>query len=683
MSGNDIQLKSLKHFDNTNDTDEPPAYNQIEKTEKDGRQNPAYVSDNSSQESLDATPYNTNPDGGYPVGHNEIQITETIPNGLRHRHTNGEALALDDEVEQYEESSDDDDDYDTKIARGIGVTRKTIWTAYEDHKKEFWTCFWIVLACLYFAYFIYAMVKTFDVDDEGAMRLLIVTILGTLFVVGRLLWGRFMKDKEIRVFDSENPTAQKVRLVLYWCLVIGTILFFIAFIVVDVAVDRPQNLISALGMFVFVLLFFVASKNPAKVQFRPVFWGLALQFYFALLILRTEFGYRAFEWLGERVREFLAHTDAGSRFVFGNDYEHHFFAFKVLTVIVFFSAIISVLYYLGVMQFIIRYLARFLAFCLGTSPTESLNAAGNIFIGQSESPLMIRPFIKEMTKSELHAVCTGGFATIAGSVMAAYILMDVPPNHLLSASVMSAPAALAMAKLFYPETKKTKHRAEDVYKMPKGTETNIIEAASNGASVSIKLIANIAVNLIAFLAILQFLDQTLIWIGHRVDMYNPELTFTLICSYVFYPISWLLGTSLSDVRKVAGMIGSKTFLNEFVAYGELSVFINNTAKYNAYMSNETGTHNGTTFINDDIIINYTGEILVGGILTDRSIVIATYALCGFSNLASIGVMIGALGAMAPSRRRDITKIVIRAMISGNVACFMTACIAGLLYKGPI
>lgn len=691
----EIQLESVNRFDknlkgpspNASDS-EPPAYSQISELDKNGKSNLSYIPDGDSQDRLYTT-LTTVPSS--VVGKNDVNVTVTegidvqLPtsNGLRQRKTQENNMNLDDDVEQHEESSDEDDEYDNILARTIGVTRRTVYLTYNDHKKVFWIGFWTLLAALYFAYVIYAMVKTFDVDDEGSMRLLIVTSLGTVFVIGRILWGKFMTDIQFTVFDSQNPTLIKARLILYWCLVIGTTIFFISFIIVDVAIDRPKNLISAFGMFAFILVFFLFSKNPAKVQFRPVFWGLALQFYFALLILRTEFGYRAFEWLGDRVREFLAHTDAGSKFVFGSEYERHFFAFKVLTVIVFFSAIISVLYYLGVMQFVIRHLARFLAFCLGTSPTESLNAAGNIFIGQSESPLMIRPFIKEMTKSEIHAVCTGGFATIAGSVMAAYILMDIPPNHLLSASVMSAPAALAMAKLFYPETKTSKHRAEDVYNMEKGKESNIIEAASNGASISISLIANIAVNLIAFIAILNFLDSTLIWMGHRVDMYDPELTFTLICSYLFYPVSWLLGTDKDDVRKVAGMIGTKTFLNEFVAYGELSTYIGNTAKYNNYISNSTGTYNGTSYKNDDIIINYTGEVLVGGILSDRSVVVATYALCGFSNISSIGIMLGALGALAPSRKKDITKVVVRAMIAGNVACFMTACIAGLLYKGPI
>lgn len=680
----DIQLKSMKQLDQDqiNCSVSPPAYN--EAIDRYGRTNPAYVHDGSSQESLDTKPTQL------PVGDvivNDVGVDREFENANPHhtgqtKHvTSHDGVKLDGEVEQYEESSDDEESYDSKFAQAVGTTRKTIFVAYEENKKVIWTCILALIACLYFAYFIYAMVKTFTENNEGTVRLLVVTVLVIVFVVSRMIWSRCMKDRQgPNFFESTDPIIVKVRKGIYWFLVIATCLFSVVFVIVDIAIDQPENLISAFGLFVFIFVFFIFSKNPAKVSFRPVFWGLALQFYFALLILRTDAGYKAFEWLGERVSEFLAHTDAGSSFVFGAEYEHHFFAFKVLTVIVFFSASISVLYYLGVMQFVIRNIARFLAFCLGTSPTESLNAAGNIFIGQSESPLMIRPFIKDMTRSELHAICTGGFATIAGSVMAAYILMGVPPNHLLSASVMSAPAALAMSKLFYPETKKTKANVAAVYSMPKGTESNIIEAASNGASISISLIANIAVNLIAFLAMLRFLDATLIWLGHRVDLYEPELTFTLICSYIFYPLSWLLGTSASDVRKVAAMIGTKTFLNEFVAYAELSVYINNTAWYTEYVSNATGTYNGTTYRNDDIILNYSGDVLKGGILTDRSIVIATYALCGFSNIGSIGIMLGALGAMAPNRKKDITKVVVRAMIAGNVACFMTACIAGLLYK---
>ncbi|KAL4225940.1 hypothetical protein ACF0H5_013928 [Mactra antiquata] len=675
----DTQLTEIKSLD------EPglkSGYQTFTNMGEGGITNQSYVANNGSMQELsgkDTVPGEQTNGTSFDLEQIHLQTADK-------QHKNGGRKGRNttsDEVEQYEESSDDDDEYHSKVAGCLVSARSAIGDSYSEHKTGIWRVIWLILASLYLAYFSYAMAEHFDKDDEGCIRLLWCTCLAFTFIIGSMMCNCCLGDKTIgSMFDSsESPSRQKIKTYVHWILILGTTVFIIAFLVIDVALEKPRQLISGLGMIVFIFLFFIFSKHPTKVEFRPVFWGLALQFYFALLILRTEPGFKAFEWLGDRIREFMAYTDTGSMFVFGADYEKHMFAFKVLTVIVFFSSSISVLYYLGVMQFVICYIARFLAWCLGTSPTESLNAAANIFVGQSESPLLIRPFIKDMTKSELHAVSTGGFATIAGSVLAAYIAMDVPANHLLSASVMSAPAALAMSKLFWPETKKSKARAEEVYDMPKGSETNVIEAASNGASVAISLIANIAVNLIAFLSFIKFFDSTLIWFGERAGLKEgDQLSFTFLCSYIFYPVSWLLGTPPEDVRKVAGLIGTKTFLNEFVAYADLSVYINNTNFYNNYMLNKTGINNGSTWEGDDLIINYYGETLKGGIMTDRGIVIATYALCGFSNVGSMGIMLGALGAMAPTRKKDITKVLLRALIAGNVACFMTACIAGLLYQ---
>ncbi|CAG5116017.1 unnamed protein product, partial [Candidula unifasciata] len=465
--------------------------------------------------------------------------------------------------------------------------------------------------------------------DEGSWRLMVITVLASLGLLGHMVLKHVVQDrlsdrgngfsaKRYLVGVDRFMTKIRLAIVLPVMLVVGLLVY----IIIDIAIDRPRNLVSLGGMVFFVAVLFIFSHNPSKVQWRAVFWGMALQLIFALLILRTSWGRDAFQWLGDRISEFLAYTDEGSKFVFGDLYINHFFAFKVLPVVVYFSTCVSILYYLGVMQVIIKYLGMFLCFCLGTSPTESVNAAANIFLGQTEAPLMIRPFLSEMTKSEMHAVMTGGFATIAGAVMAAYIVYGVPANHLLSASVMSAPAALAVSKLFYPETETSKHKARDVYNIAKGTERNLIEAASNGASMSIKLVANIAVNLIAFVALLQFVNATLVWLGDRVGY--DGLTFQLICSYIFWPLAFLMGADQDDCRVIAQLIGTKTFLNEFVA---------------------------------------------------RSVVIATYALCGFSNLSSMGIQLGALGAMAPHRKSDMSKIVFRAMLAGNVACFVTACIA--------
>ncbi|KAK3770003.1 hypothetical protein RRG08_043166 [Elysia crispata] len=591
----------------------------------------------------------------------------------------------------FNQGSGEDEEDDTGFSRCVAIVQKAVRQFVESYSATMWLFFYILLLIGYFTYFGFAMYHRFG--DEGSWRLMVGTVLGS-FLLALHLISQYRATRQERL-DREDTgphkivraleaVAAKTRLavVLPVLLVLG----FLVFVILDIAIERPRNLISCGGLCFYILFMFVFSHNPAKVKWRPVFWGVTLQVVFAVLILRTSWGYHAFSWLGNRVTEFLANTDAGSIFVFGEKYDEHFFAFKVLPVVVFFSTVVSVLYYLGVMQGVIKLLGRFLSWCLGTSPAESVNAAGNIFIGQTEAPLMIRPFLADMTKSEIHAIMTGGFATVAGSVMAAYILYNVPANHLLSASVMSAPAALAISKLFYPETETPKHRGEDAFNMAKGSERNLVEAASNGASMSIKLVANIAVNLIAFVALLQFINSTLIWFGDRVGY--EDFTFQLICSYVFWPLAFLMGVDYKDCRVVAELLGIKTFLNEFVAYVTLSKYINNKMALEEYLVNATKNVTGNftglwEYRSGDIYLFDTDVTLEDGLISDRSVVIATYALCGFSNLASMGVQLGGLGALAPSRKSDMSKIVVRAMIAGNVACFMTACIAGLFYNDDV
>ncbi|XP_041367798.1 solute carrier family 28 member 3-like isoform X3 [Gigantopelta aegis] len=416
--------------------------------------------------------------------------------------------------------------------------------------------------------------------------------------------------------------------------------------------------------------------NPARVKWHPVYWGLILQFYFALVILRTRWGYEAFRWMGDRVAEFLAHTRAGSEFVFGRQPAFSM-AFSVMPMVTFFSAVISVLYYLGVMQAIVGVIGRFLGFCLGTTPAESLNAAGSIFIGMTEGLLMIRPFLDRMTISELHAIMTAGFATISGGVLGVYIGLEIPANHLLSASVMSAPAALAMSKLMCPETEEPIISADDYGTMEDSEDRNLIDAITTGATTSIKLIASMIVNLIAFLALLAFVNATLTWFGERVDIHN--LTFELICSYVLYPVALAMGTRPQDCRRVARLVGVKTFTNEFIAYERLKDLLENKKRWLNY----TQVYNSSSdwlWHDQDAFLVRTNETLVGGFLSVRSELISTYALCGFANFGSVGILLGALSTLAPKRKPEMSRIILRAMIAGNIACFMTACIAGLFFQ---
>jgi concentrative nucleoside transporter, CNT family len=400
-----------------------------------------------------------------------------------------------------------------------------------------------------------------------------------------------------------------------------------------------ERFISVLGLAVFVGLSYVFSVDRRAVKWPPVLWGIALQLIFAILILKTAPGLAVFKFLGDLVTQFLNFSDAGSKFIFGDNFAEHFIAFKVLPTIIFFSSFIALLYHYGILQRVVQAVAWGMIKTMKTSGAETLSCAANIFIGQTEAPLLIKPYLATMTLSELHAVMTGGFATIAGGVMAAYISFGVPAQHLIAASVMSAPAALAISKLLYPETEKSltagavELKVEQVY-------ANAIDAVASGASDGLKLAANVAAMLIAFLGLLAFFNTLLGWFGGLVSL--PQLSLEWIFSYLMAPVAWLMGVPWADCGQVGIVLGKKTILNEFIAYLDLMELVKKQA------------------------------------ISERSQIISTYALCGFSNIGSIGIQIGGIGAIAPLRQGDLARLGVRAMIAGSLACFMTACIAGML-----
>lgn len=400
-----------------------------------------------------------------------------------------------------------------------------------------------------------------------------------------------------------------------------------------------DRLISVLGLVVFVGLCYAFSVDRRAVKWPPILWGIALQLIFAILILKTAPGLAVFKFLGDLVTQFLNFSDAGAKFVFGDNFTEHFIAFKVLPTIIFFSSFISLLYHYGILQRVVQVVAWGMMKTMKTSGAETLSCAANIFIGQTEAPLLIKPYLATMTLSELHAVMTGGFATIAGGVMAAYISFGVAAEHLIAASVMSAPAALAISKLLYPETEKSltagvvEVKVEQVY-------ANAVDAAASGASDGLKLAVNVAAMLIGFLGLLAFFNAVLGWFGGLISL--PQLSLEWIFSYLMAPVAWLMGVPWADCGKVGMILGKKTILNEFIAYLDLMDLVKQKA------------------------------------ISERSQIIAIYALCGFSNIGSIGIQIGGIGAIAPQRKGDLAQLAVRAMIAGSVACFMTACIAGML-----
>ena len=364
------------------------------------------------------------------------------------------------------------------------------------------------------------------------------------------------------IFEPIETQVEKYCTILKWTFLILFTVSVLAWLIYD-TVDEPKRLISLAGLIIYVFIGFIFSRNRCEIRWRPVIWGFVLQFIFGLVMLRTYIGYQAFKWLGDIILVFLGFASAGARFVFGDLQQ---FAFTIAPIIVYFSAFTYCFYYLGLIQVPISKIAWLLKVTMGTTTAESFNAAGNIFIGQTEAPLLIRPFLKGMTESELHAVMTGGFATIAGTVFAVYITFGISAHHLLTACVMSAPAALAMSKLMCPEVEESDLDRDEIH-MEKTDEKNIFEAIAVGASMSIGLVASIVVMLIAFISFLACADAILGWLGSMVGV--PQFSFEYICSYVFMPFAYIMGVSWDDSFDVAELLGVKTFLNEFFCLQEI------------------------------------------------------------------------------------------------------------------
>ncbi|MDB5095826.1 MAG: Na+ dependent nucleoside transporter domain protein [Cyanobacteria bacterium RYN_339] len=431
-----------------------------------------------------------------------------------------------------------------------------------------------------------------------------------------------------------------------------------------------MNPISILGMLAILAIAFALSTDRKAIKWRTVGWGLLIQFLLAVFILKTTPGELLFQWLGTGITRLLDFSKVGSSFVFGKivtDFNTFgfVFAFQVLPTIIFMASLISILYYLGIIQRVVSGLAWLMAKTMGVSGAESLSSAACVFVGQVEGPLMVRPYIETMTKSELMALMTGGMSTIAGGVMAAYIGMlgaDWAP-HLLAASIMGAPAGLVMAKIIVPETETPVtsgtttgpapgHPHQDMETGPESdaggpvvlrverTESSVIEAAAKGAGDGMHLAFSVAAMLIAFISLVAMMNAGIGLLGGFVGF--PTLSLEKILGTIFYPLAYLIGVPPADAAAVGNMIGKKLVLNEFVAYNDLSTMIK------AHQISPTAAR------------------------------IATFALCGFANFSSIAQNVGGVGAMAPSRRGDLARLGIRAMCAGALASCMSAAIAGLL-----
>ncbi len=426
-----------------------------------------------------------------------------------------------------------------------------------------------------------------------------------------------------------------------------------------------------LGLAFFCLVAWLLSSDRRRVNPRVVAGGLLIQFALALAILKWEAGKKALEWFSDGVTLFLSFGEKGAAMVFGPligffhdpsvegaapselqwfaSYPFHLdeqarqgidiaFAFKALPTIIYFSAVMAILYHLGIMQRLIALMARFMTWAMRVSGAESLAMAANVFVGQTEAPLVVRPYIAAMTRSELMALMTGGFATIAGSVLAVYIGLLGPgyAGHLLAASFMSAPAAFVMAKIMVPETE-TSATTGSVEIRTEKTSANVLDAAAEGTSAGLKLYLNVLAMLIAFVAMVALVD----WALGAITIAEEPLTLSRLFGWIFAPVAWAMGVAWEDCQSFGALLGTKVSVNEFVAFTQMTG-----------MANE-------------------------GAMSDRSLKMAAYALCGFANFASIGIQIGGIAPLAPERKPEISRLALRAMIGGAFASWMTATVAGM------
>ena len=416
-----------------------------------------------------------------------------------------------------------------------------------------------------------------------------------------------------------------------------------------------------LGIIVLLALAYAFSTNRRAIRLKTVLWGLGLQFAFALLVIYTDWGQVAMTWAGDRVNALLAYAFKGSYFVFGNlglpadpnvrlpflpaewSKIGFVFAFQVLPTIIFISALFAVLYYLGIMQLIIRGMAWVMSRFMAISGAESLNVAASIFMGQTEAPLTIRPLLAECTDSELMTIMTAGMAHVSGGIMAAYIAQGVAAKHLLSAVIMTAPGTILMAKMLVPETEQPKTAGTvQIAKEEMHQDSNILAAIARGTGDGGRLAFNVGIMLISFIALIALLNGMMGGIHNLNHMHWFPESMERVLGSIFYPVAWLIGVPAKDCAAIGNLLGTRMVINELVAYSALGA--------------------------------------QKAVLDPRSFTIATFALCGFANFSSIGIQIGGIGALAPNKRDVLAKLGFRAMIAGTMANLMSAAIVGLLLR---
>ncbi|XP_062128423.1 solute carrier family 28 member 3 [Drosophila sulfurigaster albostrigata] len=522
-------------------------------------------------------------------------------------------------------------------------------------------CIHLVTQGLIIAYFVYATyhyhdLNTYDCTWDGTLPLcgirfctgygMLLLLLGFIYFglfyyqifkpkLGRMLHRNYLHPASIKWHKFSRTRVVSAVMIVILFVLLAIYLYF-------ETRNEPRKLVSLVAPCFFILCGWIFSTKRSEIKWRVVVTGITCQFLLGVFCIRWDVGRSIFECLGNKVATFLNYGVDGARFVFGDLLiDNDVFAFAILPVIFFFSFFINVLYYLGAMQWVVIKLGWILQAILGTTVCESVTAAANIFLGMSESPMLIRPYINKLTKSEIHSIMVSGFATVSGTVLAAYLSFGASPAHLITSSVMAAPATLAISKLYMPETE-VSQTSSDTIQLEKSEDSSLLDAASSGASNAVPIVLGIIANIVAFVAFIAFLNGVVSWFGFLVG--HEEIDFEWIFSKIFIPLAWSMGVPWDDCDIIAKVIATKTIINEFVAYERLGQYIEN------------------------------------GDITARSAGIATFAICGFANPSSLGILIGSLSAMAPKRRSTITSVAVRAFVVGSIVCFISASFAGILIQ---
>ncbi|XP_046577715.1 solute carrier family 28 member 3-like [Haliotis rubra] len=567
------------------------------------------------------------------------------------------------------------------------------------------------LLVLYLIYFVFSMVLTFG--DEGSIRLLAFTVFGGVLLI----------TKVVRKTSSQDTTGLReslhsmIRKLLY----VSTSASIVVFLVLEVGMKEPRNLVSVGGLAFFIVVAFLLSNRPAKVNpsswclscvcvagqpkffvnWHTVFWSVALQFMLALFILRTEVGSGSVSWMAERVNNVLKNSRKGSEFMFGKSYRDHNLIFGSFPCIFFINALVAVMYYIGAMQWFVKVIGRFLRWSLDITDRESICVATNILIDYPSTGLAMKPYMELMSRSEIFTVLVAGQASVSGTFIGVVSSFGVEyytyslslrlrvracmhvcekskvdfiisVSYLIPACVMSAPASIAISKLLYPESRPINHK--NTCDLGSKKYTSIFEAASIGATSSIHVFGSIVINLYVFYGLLSLINSTLGWFGDRVNV--NDLTFEFICSYIFWPLAVIMGADIQDCGNIGKLVGYKLMGSASLAYYQLATMSGNRQVFQDYMESTNGT--GTyRHIQDDLYLDGWNKTLQYGYITEKSEAISTYALCGLSNFVSIGICLAVFYTIVPRKQKFVTKKIVLSMFSANLACFMTACFAAL------